>query len=165
MALEYIVTKRVFGFDDTKTEKYVARSVRSGRVNFSKMCAKVSRTCGVHRKVVDLVVSGLVDMMAEDIDEGKSVQLGEFGIFTPTVRAKSTTNEEEVKASSIVARKIRFFPGKIFKRTLEDLSITQRVEPETDYTTKGNTGGNDQKPDAGGDGGKDDNGEAPDPGI
>ena len=29
MALEYVVTKRVFGFDDTKTEKYVAKSVRS----------------------------------------------------------------------------------------------------------------------------------------
>lgn len=28
MALEYVVTKRVFGFDDTKTEKYVAKSVR-----------------------------------------------------------------------------------------------------------------------------------------
>ena len=70
MALEYVVTKRVFGFDQSKTEKYVARSVGSGQVRFDKMCAKVSRLCGVHRKVVDLVVSGLVDMMAEDIDDG-----------------------------------------------------------------------------------------------
>ena len=82
MALEYVVTKRVFGFDKDKNEKYVAKSVRSGRVSFSKMCGKVSRLCGVHRKVVDLVVSGLVDMMAEDIDDGKSVQMGEFGIFS-----------------------------------------------------------------------------------
>lgn len=74
MALEYVVTKRVFGFDQSKTEKYVARSVGSGQVRFDKMCAKVSRLCGVHRKVVDLVVSGLVDMMAEDIDDGKTVQ-------------------------------------------------------------------------------------------
>ena len=36
MALEYVVTKRVFGFDDTKTEKYVAKSVRSGQMSFSK---------------------------------------------------------------------------------------------------------------------------------
>lgn len=76
MALEYVVTKRVFGFDDSKTEKYVAKSVRSGEMSFSKTCAKVSRLCGVHRKIVDLVVSGLVDIMAEDIDDGKSVQLG-----------------------------------------------------------------------------------------
>ena len=46
MALEYVVTKRVFGFDKDKNEKYVAKSVRSGRVSFSKMCGKVSRLCG-----------------------------------------------------------------------------------------------------------------------
>lgn len=42
MALEYVVTKRVFGFDKDKNEKYVAKSVRSGKVNFTKMCRKVS---------------------------------------------------------------------------------------------------------------------------
>ena len=62
MALEYVVTKRVFGFDKDKNEKYVAKSVCSGRVSSSKMCGKVSHLCGVHRKVVDLFVSGLVDM-------------------------------------------------------------------------------------------------------
>ena len=54
MALEYVVTKRVFGFDKDKNEKYVARSVRSGQVSFEKMSRKVSQLCGVHRKVVDL---------------------------------------------------------------------------------------------------------------
>ena len=42
MGLEYVVTKRVFGFDKDKNEKYVAKSVRSGKVNFAKMCRKVS---------------------------------------------------------------------------------------------------------------------------
>ena len=51
MALEYVVTKRVFGFDKDKNEKYVAKSVRSGRVSFSKMCGKVSRqSCGSGRQ-------------------------------------------------------------------------------------------------------------------
>ena len=160
MALEYVVTKRVFGFDDTKTEKYVAKSVRSGQMSFSKTCAKVSRLCGIHRKVVDLVVSGLVDMMAEDIDDGKSVQMGEFGIFTPTIRAKSTDDEKEVSSKSIVQRKILFYPGKIFKNMLEDMSITRRAEIETDYTDGSSNGGNNGgNPDSGDDG----KGEAPDP--
>lgn len=140
MALEYVVTKRVFGFDKDKNEKYVAKSVRSGKVNFAKMCRKVSQLCGVHRKVVDLVVSGLVDKMAEDIDDGKSVQLGEFGIFSPTIRAKSADDEKDVSSKSIVQRKIIFYPGKIFKDTLEDMSITRRVEIETDYTDGSSNG-------------------------
>ena len=163
MALEYVVTKRVFGFDDTKTEKYVAKSVRSGQMSFSKTCAKVSRLCGVHRKVVDLVVSGLVDMMAEDIDDGKSVQLGGFGIFSPTIRTKSSDEEKAISSKSIVQRKIIFYPGKIFKDTLEDMSITRRVEIETDYTDGSSNGGNNGGNPDSGDDGKGDNGEAPDP--
>ena len=53
MALKYVVTKRVFGFDKTNTEKYVAKSVGSGKMNLDKMCEKISRLCGIHRKVVD----------------------------------------------------------------------------------------------------------------
>ena len=46
MALEYVVTKRVFGFDKDKNEKYVAKSVRSGRVNFAKICSSESGRFG-----------------------------------------------------------------------------------------------------------------------
>ena len=152
MALEYVVTKRVFGFDDTKTEKYVAKSVRSGQMSFSKTCAKV----------VDLVVSGLVDMMAEDIDDGKSVQLGEFGIFRPTIKAKSADTAEGVTASNIVRKRIVFTPGKIFQRTLGEMSVTRSIPVDTDYTdgssSGGNgSGGNQGGGNQGGDGGLDEN--------
>lgn len=128
------------------------------------MCGKVSRLCGVHRKVVDLVVSGLVDMMAEDIDDGKSVQMGEFGIFSPTIRAKSSDDEKDVSAKSIVQRKILFYPGKIFKDTLGDMSITRHLEVETDYTDGSSNNGGGGKPHPGGEGGKDDE-EVPDPTV
>ena len=123
MALEYVVTKRVFGFDKDKNEKYVAKSVRSGRVSFSKMCGKVSRLCGVHRKVVDLVVSGLVDMMAEDIDDGKSVQMGEFGIFSPTIRAKSADDEKEVSVTDVMALLRETYEGTPLDMT-QNLKVT-----------------------------------------
>lgn len=141
MPLEYVVTKRVFGFDKEKTEKYVAKSVGSGVTNFSKMCARVSRICGIHRKTVDLVVSGLVDMMADDIDDGKTVQLGEFGLFRPTIRTKSADKAEDVTASNIVNKRIIFTPGKIFQRTLTEMSVTRAVAPDTDYTDGSSTGG------------------------
>ena len=67
------------------------------------MREKGSRLCGIHRKVVDLVVSGLVDMMAEDIDDGKTIQMGEFGLFRPTIKTKSADTEDAVKASNILS--------------------------------------------------------------
>ena len=142
MALQYVVTKRVFGFDKTNTEKYVAKSVGSGKMNFDKMCEKVSRLCGIHRKVVDLVVSGLVDMMAEDIDDGKTIQMGEFGLFRPTIKTKSASTEDAVKASNILSKRIVFTPGKIFNRTLNEMSVTRSVPVDTDYTDGSSSSGN-----------------------
>ena len=142
MALQYVVTKRVFGFDKTNTEKYVAKSVGSGKMNFDKMCEKVSRLCGIHRKVVDLVVSGLVDMMAEDIDDGKTIQMGEFGLFRPTIKTKSASTEDAVKASNILSKRIVFTPGKIFNRMLNEMSVTRSVPVDTDYTDGSSSSGN-----------------------
>ncbi len=163
MALEYVVTKRVFGFDKTKTEKYVAKSVGSGQMSFDKMCAKVSRLCGIHRKVVDLVVSGLVDMMAEDIDDGKTVQMGEFGLFRPTIKTKSADTADDVKASNILSKRIVFTPGKIFHRTLNEMSVTRSVPVDTDYTDGSGNGGNGGNNGGNGGNGPIDGGEEEDP--
>ena len=57
------------------------------------------------------------------------------------------------------------YPGKIFKTTLDDMSITRRAELDTDYTDgSSNNGSGSEKPNPGGDGGKDDE-EAPDPTV
>ena len=50
MGLQYVVAKRIFGFDKDKNVKYVAKSVGAGELDFDKLCAKVSgcRTGGHH---------------------------------------------------------------------------------------------------------------------
>jgi hypothetical protein len=60
MGLQYVVAKRIFGFDKDKNVKYVAKSVGAGELDFDKLCAKVSRILGIHRKTVDLVATGLI---------------------------------------------------------------------------------------------------------
>ena len=152
MGLQYVVAKRVFGFDETKAEKYVAKSVGSGEVSFEKLCAKVSRILGIHRKMIDLVAVGLVDIMSEEIDDGKSVVLGDFGRFRPSFVGKSADKAEDVSANNIVRKRILFLPGKIFSDMLEDMSVTRMVVPDTDYTD-GNNGGENKpsQPETGGD--------------
>lgn len=142
MGLQYVVAKRVFGFDKTKAEKFVAKSVGAGDMDFDKLCAKVSRILGIHRKVVDLVAVGLVDIMAEEIDDGKTIVLGDFGRFRPSFVGKSADKQEDVSAGNIVRKRILFMPGKIFSQMLGDMSVTRMVIPDTDYTNGSNGGNN-----------------------
>lgn len=153
MGLKYVVTKQVFGFDETRTAKYVPKQVITGQVAFEKLCTQVGQICGAHRGTVQLVIAGLVDALVNNLDDGKSVQLGEFGIFRPSIKAKASDSEEEADASRIYKRKIIFTPGSALKRAMNNTSITRYVVPDTDHTdgTRGNSGNNGNSGDNGDD--------------
>ncbi|MDR2951303.1 MAG: DNA-binding protein [Prevotella sp.] len=141
MALKYVVTKQVFGFDKSRAEKYVARQVVSGQVNFSKLCTQVGQICGAHRGTVQLVIAGLVDALINNLDDGKSVQLGEFGIFRPGIRAKAASAEADVSAENIYRKRIIFTPGTALKDVMNKVSVTHFTTPDTDYTKSNSSTG------------------------
>jgi len=134
MALKYVVTKQIFGFDETKKEKYVARQVMTGQVNFKKLCTQISQICGAHRGTVQLVISGMVDVLVNNLDDGKSVQLGEFGTFRPAIRARAADDKEKANVDSIYRRRITFTPGAALKDVMNKASISLFSIPDTDYT-------------------------------
>ncbi|MCD7907658.1 MAG: HU family DNA-binding protein [Clostridium sp.] len=141
MAMNYVVTKRVFGFDETKSEKYVVRPVSSGEVSFEKLCTQVSQICGAHRGVVQQVIAGLVDAMINNLDDGKSVCLGEFGLFRSTLHARAAERAEDANANSVYRKRIHFTPGSAFKSALNQVSVTRYAEPDTDWTDGSSRGG------------------------
>ena len=49
---------------------------------------------------------------------------------------------DAVKASNILSKRIVFTPGKIFHRTLDEMSVTRSVPVDTDYTDGSSNGGN-----------------------
>ena len=46
MAFRYVVKKRVFGFDESKSEKYVAASFSIGEISYDRLCDQVNVTLG-----------------------------------------------------------------------------------------------------------------------
>lgn len=92
MALNYEVKKRVFGFDETKTEKYVAQMKTLGVVGFKDLCDEVSKIGMAPRGVVKLVLDGLIDTLNMDINKGFSVQLVSSAVFVPASTLRARTN-------------------------------------------------------------------------
>lgn len=89
MAIKYEVKKKVFGFDESKTEKIVAQTKVLGLVEFKDLCEEVQKVSLAPRGVVKMVIDGLIDALNMDLDKGYSVQLGDFGCFRPGLNAKS----------------------------------------------------------------------------
>ena len=146
MALNYEVKKRVFGFDKTKTEKYVAQLKTLGMVEFGDLCDEVTKVGMAPRGVVKMVLDGLIDTLNMNINKGFSVQLGDYGCFRPGLNAKSQDKEEDVKSDTVYRRKIIFTPGQQFKEMLTRASVTRAGWDNSEVVSGGGsnpgTGGN-----------------------
>lgn len=160
MALKYVVKKRVFGFDKTKTEKYVAQNVITNTVNFRDLCKEVSMFGMIPEGAVKHVIDALIDALNTNLNKGLSVQLGDFGCFRPGMNCKSQNEEKDVDADTVRRVKIVFTPGYKFKDMLKKASI-QKLVTGSEIVDNGNTP-TPPNPDGGGDGGDE---EAPDPTV
>ena len=146
MALNYEVKKRVFGFDKTKTEKYVAQLKTLGMVEFGDLCDEVTKVGMAPRGVVKMVLDGLIDTLNMNINKGFSVQLGDFGCFRPVLNAKSQYKDVDVKSDTVYRRMIIFTPGQQFKEMLTRASVTRAGWDNSEVVSGGGsnpgTGGN-----------------------
>ena len=127
MAIKYEVKKVVFGFDKTKTEKFVAQAKVLGMVEFKTLCEEVQKVSMAPRGVVKMVIDGLIDTLNMDLDKGYSVQLGDFGCFRPGLNAKSQTGVKDVDDNTVYRRKIIFSSGSYFKEMLNKVTV-ERLE-------------------------------------
>jgi predicted histone-like DNA-binding protein len=121
--LKYVVKKRVFGFDKTKAEKFVAQSVITNSVKFEDLCSEISKVGLVPTGVVKFVLDGLIDTLNINLNKGMSVQLGNFGCFRPGINCKSQDKEEDVNTKCIQRVKIIFTPGGEFREMLGKASL------------------------------------------
>lgn len=139
MALKYVVKKTVFGFDDSKAEKYVARPFSIGSVDFSQLCDQVTAVGLMPRGIVKSVLDGLIDSLKTYMEMGASVSLGDFGTLRPSFGCKSQDDAKEVTSDTLCRRRIVFTPGKLLKNMINDVSIVKLQLPGE--PTGGNTGG------------------------
>ena len=147
MALNYEVKKRVFGFDETKTEKYVAQMKTLGVFAFRDLCDEVSKIGMAPRGVVKLVLDGLIDTLNMNINKGFSVQLGGVRLFSSRHQRQEPGKQEDVTASTIYRRKIIFTPGFYFKDMLTRASVEKMSWPGNGTVSGGSSNPN---PDGGG---------------
>lgn len=124
MALKYVVKKTVFGFDQTRTEKYVARPLLAGTVKHAELCEQVTKRCmGVSDSMIRMVIDDLIEVLEWNLLNHMSVKLDDFGTFRPGLRCKPQSEEKDVNADVLCRRKIIFTTSGNFKRILDNASV------------------------------------------
>ena len=124
-SVTYSVVPRINPTEKSAPPRYYAQAQARGDVNIREMAERIQSTCTVHKSDVYAVLVALEDVIAEAIQNGEIVRLGELCTLQVSLSGKGAMTEEEYTTSLIERTKINFRPGKILSNALSSLNYTK----------------------------------------
>ena len=124
-SVTYSVVPRINPTEKSAPPRYYAQAQARGDVSIREMAERIQATCTVHKSDVYAVLVALEDVIAEAIQNGEIVRLGELCTLQVSISGKGAMTEEEYTTSLIERTKINFRPGKILSNALSSLNYTK----------------------------------------
>jgi len=105
--------------------KYYAQAQSRGDVSIREMSERIQSSCTVHKSDVYAVLVALEDVVAEAIQNGEIVRLGDLCTLQISLSGKGAVSEEEYTTSLIQRAKIIFRPGSVLANALASLTYSK----------------------------------------
>ena len=135
-SVTYSVVPRINPREKNDPPKFYAQAQARGDVNLREMAERIQSTCTVHKTDVYAVLVALEDVVAEAIQNGEIVRLGDLCTLQVSLSGKGSLTEEDYNESLIKRAKIIFRPGKVLAGALDSLNFSKvpikytKEEPE-----------------------------------
>ena len=121
----YSVVPRINPREKNDPPKYYAQAQASGDVNIREMSDRIQASCTVHKSDVYAVLVALEDVVAEAIQNGEIVRLGDLCTLQVSLSGKGALTEDDYNTSLIKRAKINFRPGRVLADSLTSLSYSK----------------------------------------
>ena len=89
------------------------------------MAERIQSTCTVHKSDVYAVLVALEDVVADAIQNGEIVRLGDLCTLQVSLSGKGALTEEDYDISLIKRAKINFRPGTVLANALASLTFSK----------------------------------------
>ena len=105
--------------------KYYAQAQARGDVSLRDMAERIQTSCTVHKSDVYAVLVALEDVIAEALQNGEIVRLGDLCTLQVSLSGKGAMTEEEYTTDLIKKSKVNFRPGPVLANALASLSFSK----------------------------------------
>jgi predicted histone-like DNA-binding protein len=112
--------------DPNAKPRYYAIAQKRGKTGIDQLARTISERTTMSRADVYGVLVSLEEVMAEEFEEGRTVELGNIGTFSISLSSKGAESAEAFTASLITKVRIVFRPGKIFKDLFKTLKFVKK---------------------------------------
>ena len=124
-SVTYSVVPRTKPGDKNMPPKFYAQAQARGDINIREMAERIQSTCTVHKSDVYAVLVALEDVVAEAIQNGEIVRLGELCTLQVGLSGKGALTEEDYTENLIKRAKINFRPGTVLSNALASLTFSK----------------------------------------
>ncbi|MFZ2285161.1 MAG: HU family DNA-binding protein [Lutibacter sp.] len=105
--------------DITAENKFYAKAISQGVIDFERLAYLVSNQCTVRESDCYAVLRALEHNIMDELKQGKVVQLGGLGNFQVGVSSNGEVLAESVSGSSVKKAHLNFRPGAKLRDMLE----------------------------------------------
>lgn len=120
----YSVVGRVNPADRESGEvKYYAQSQARGEMGIREIAERIHQMCTVTRADVMAVLTALEDIVAEGLQGGEIVRLGELGSLQLSLSGEGSATEETYSDALIAKVRVLFRPGTVMQEALNNLAF------------------------------------------
>ena len=124
-SVTYSVVPRINPREKDEAPKYYAQAQARGDVSIREMAERIQSSCTVHKSDVYAVLVALEDVIAEALQNGEIVRLGELCTLQVSLSGKGALTEDDYDTSLIKRSKINFRPGRVLSNALSGLQFTK----------------------------------------
>lgn len=118
MPVRFTIRERANPRDTDAPKQFYPVARSSGSTNLKRISSRIASISTVNKADVLAVLDLLVQVMSEEVAEGRIIKLGEFGSFAVTLNTSGSPQAELVTTGNIKNANLRFRPGEDLSKML-----------------------------------------------
>ena len=105
---------------------YYPKVTKTGEIDLDEISEKIAYSSSLTQADCYAVIISMVTAVAQELEDGKIVRLGNFGAFQISVKGTGSATPEAVSTQNVSSASVIFRPGKKFKAMLKDLKFVKK---------------------------------------
>ena len=127
MPVKFNVTPRKDPRNQESQPKYYATIKSSGRVDTHGIAKSINSMSTVSSVDTAAVLEAFLNVVPDQLADGKIVELGDFGTFRISVSSEGAEQAEALSSRHITDVRVLFAPGKRFKQVLDTVQFQKET--------------------------------------
>ena len=94
------------------------------RLGFEKMCDLISERTTLNTYEVEFVLSVLQEVVIENLEIGRGIELGRLGCLEPSLNTTAVENKKDINLNTIKKTRLIYKPSKSIKAALKNMKYS-----------------------------------------